>query len=135
MPINFDTALGIHAEALRVRSQRAELLASNLANVDTPNYKAKDIDFQAALTNAMDTQSAQRLTTTNKQHFAVGGQVAEGLMAPIQYRMSLQDSLDGNTVDEHTEKSQFMQNAVQYQASVEFLGARFTGMKKALRGE
>jgi flagellar basal-body rod protein FlgB len=55
MPINFDTALGIHAEALRVRSQRAELLASNLANVDTPNYKAKDIDFQAALTNAMDT--------------------------------------------------------------------------------
>jgi flagellar basal-body rod protein FlgB len=134
MAINFDAALGIHESALRVRAQRAELLASNLVNADTPHYKAQDIDFKTALNNAVKSHTPSQMTTTNSKHIAMPhGQ--EGLLAPIQFRMSLQDSLDGNTVDEHTEKSQFMQNAVQYQASLEFLGSKFTGLKKALRGD
>lgn len=136
MAINFDSALGIHADALRLRSQRAELLASNLANADTPNYKAQDIDFRAALDRAVDSTSAGHMLTTQKNHIPFeGGGGSEGLMAPVQYRIAMQDSLDGNSVDEQVEQAQFMQNSVQYQASLEFLGGKFSGMIKALKGE
>lgn len=136
MPINFDSALGIHADALRVRSQRAELLAANLANADTPNFKAQDIDFRSALNNAIDSGNPSMMKTTHQNHIPfTGGGGSEGLMAPVQFRMSMQDSLDGNTVDEQVEQAQFMQNAVQYQASLEFLGGKFTSLTKALKGE
>lgn len=134
MAINFDSALGVHAEALRVRSQRAELLASNLANADTPNYKAQDIDFRAALNNAMDSGNPSVMKTTHNNHIPVAD-APNGLMAPVQYRIAMQDSLDGNTVDEQVEQAQFMQNAVQYQASLEFLGGKFSSLTKALKGE
>ncbi|NOQ81690.1 MAG: flagellar basal body rod protein FlgB [Methylophaga sp.] len=132
MSINFDSALGIHADALRIRSQRAELLASNLANSDTPNYKARDIDFQSAMKMAASSQSGG-MQTTHSNHISMsGGQFA----APaVQFRTSIQDSLDGNTVDEQVEQAQFMQNSVQYQASLSFLGARFQGLLSAIRGE
>lgn len=132
MPINFDSALGIHADALRIRSQRAELLASNLTNADTPNYKARDIDFQSALKMATSGQ-ATGLKATHQNHFS--GANGQFNSPSVQYRVSIQDSLDGNTVDEQIEQTQFMQNAVQYQASLEFLGARFKGLMKAVRGE
>ncbi len=136
MPINFDSALGIHADALKVRSQRAELLAANLANADTPNFKAQDIDFRAALNNAMDSGNPSMMKTTHQNHIPfTGGAGSEGLMAPVQFRMSMQDSLDGNTVDEQVEQAQFMQNAVQYQASLEFLGGKFSSLTKALKGQ
>lgn len=137
MAINFDSALGIHADALRVRSQRAELLAANLANADTPNFKAQDIDFRQALNSAMkDSTSVGQMQTTHQNHIPfTGGAGSTGLMAPVQYRMAMQDSLDGNTVDEQVEQSQFMQNAVQYQASLEWLGGKFSTMTKALKGE
>lgn len=137
MAINFDSALGVHADALKVRSQRAELLAANLANTDTPNFKARDIDFRQALSSAMDNSaSAQRMQTTHQNHIPfTGGAGSTGLMAPVQYRIAMQDSLDGNTVDEQVEQSQFMQNAVQYQASLEFLGGKFSSLTKALKGE
>lgn len=134
MAINFDTALGIHADALKVRTQRAELLATNLANADTPNFKAQDIDFRSALNSAMTGGGAEGLKTTNSQHFPTNAE-SNGLMAPLQYRVSTQDSLDGNTVDEEVEQAQFMQNAVQYQASLQFLGGKFSSITKALRGE
>lgn len=136
MPINFDTALGIHADALKVRSQRAELLAANLANADTPNFKARDIDFRAALKNAVESGNPSVMKTTHQNHIPFSG--ADGrtdLMAPVQFRVAMQDSLDGNTVDEQIEQAQFMRNAVQYQASLEFLGSRFSSLTKALRGE
>jgi flagellar basal-body rod protein FlgB len=134
MPINFDSALGIHADALRVRSQRAEMLASNLANADTPNYKARDLDFQSAMKMAMDSQSPSSLKATNSKHFST--QVNSLSMSPaVQYRSVMQDSLDGNTVDTQVEQSQFMENAVQYQASLEFLGGKFTSLRKAIKGE
>lgn len=135
MAINFDSALGIHADALRIRSQRAELLATNMANADTPNYKAQDIDFQSALKMATAGQSATSLQTTNQKHFSNSG-LGNDMMSPaVQYRVATQDSLDGNTVDEQVEQAQFMQNAIQYQASLEFLGARFQSLTKAIKGE
>jgi len=134
MPINFDSALGIHADALRVRSKRAEMLASNLANVDTPNYKARDIDFQSAMKMAMDSHSPATVKTTNTKH--IGSASLTSPTSPaVQYRSVMQDSLDGNTVDEQVEQSQFMQNAVQYQASLEFLGGKFNSLRKAIKGE
>lgn len=136
MAINFDSALGVHAEALKVRSQRAELLASNLANADTPNYKAQDIDFRQALNSAIDNGASSQMKTTHQNHIPfTGGAGSNGLMAPVQYRIAMQDSLDGNTVDEQVEQSQFMQNAVQYQASLQFLGGKFSSLTKALRGD
>lgn len=136
MPMNFDAALGIHADALKVRSQRAELLAANLANADTPNFKAQDIDFRQALNNAMDNGASTKMKTTHQNHIPfTGGAGSSGQLAPVQYRMAMQDSLDGNTVDEQVEQSQFMQNAVQYQASLEFLGGKFSSLTKALKGQ
>ena len=133
MPINFDSALGIHADALRIRTQRAEMLATNLANADTPNFKAKDMDFQSALQMAAAGQKSAALSTTHQKHIA--GNNENPFEAVTQYRTTMQDSLDGNTVDEQVEQAQFMQNAVQYQASLEFLGSRFKGLTKAIKGE
>jgi flagellar basal-body rod protein FlgB len=132
MSINFDSALGIHADALRVRSQRTELLASNMANADTPNYKARDIDFQSAMKMAESGQSAA-METTHSNHIKVSS--SQFASPAVQYRATVQDSLDGNTVDEQIEQAQFMQNSVQYQASLNFLGARFSGLLSAIRGE
>ena len=133
MPINFDSALGIHADAIRIRSQRAELLASNLANVDTPNYKARDIDFQAALKMATSGQS-DHIKTTHKKHFPTSGS-GESFSSALLYRTPMQDSLDGNTVDEQIEQSAFMQNAIQYQVSLDFLGGKFRSLRTAIKGE
>jgi flagellar basal-body rod protein FlgB len=132
MPINFDSALGIHADALRIRSQRAELLASNLANADTPNYKARDIDFKSAMKMASSDQLSG-MQTTNTNHI----QSSRGSFASpaVQFRTAMQDSLDGNTVDEQVEQAQFMQNSVQYQASLDFLGGKFKGLLTAIKGE
>jgi len=133
MSINFDSALGIHADALRIRSQRAELLASNLANTDTPNYKARDIDFQSAMKMAATGQSSNGMQTSHANHIQTSG--AQFNNPAVQFRIGMQDSLDGNTVDEQVEQAQFMQNSVQYQASLDFLGARFKGLLSAIRGE
>ena len=131
MALSFDKALGIHLDALRVRSTRLELLASNLANADTPHYKAKDIDFRAALDNARQDRGVS-LTRTHATHIA-GGTPDSGL--EVQYRVSTQPSLDGNTVDPQLENAVFSENAIQYQASLNFLSDRFSGLRKALKGE
>jgi len=132
MSINFDSALGIHADALRIRSQRAELLASNLANTDTPNYKARDIDFKDAMKMAASNQ-VSGLQTSHTNHIQLsGGQFSS---PTVQFRAAMQDSLDGNTVDEQIEQAQFMQNSVQYQASLNFLGGKFKSLLTAIKGE
>lgn len=130
MSISFDRALGIHAEALQVRSRRLELLAANLANADTPNFKARDIDFRAALNDAGHGQ-ALRMSRTNAGHLSSG---AAGAGPEAMYRVPTQPSLDGNTVDPQLEKAAFSENAIQYQASLDFLNARFRGLRTALRG-
>jgi len=131
MALSFDKALGIHADALQVRSRRLELLASNLANADTPNYKARDIDFRAALGQAEQGQAVS-IRRTHTAHMSVG---APGLGIEPQYRVPNQPSLDGNTVDAQLEQAAFSQNAVQYQASLDFLNSRFRGLRSALGGD
>ncbi len=136
MPITFDSALGIHQQALALRSQRAEVLASNIANADTPGYKARDIDFKSALENANaqsnDAKFGSSLTRTNSKHIQINTAVNT---ADVLYRVPLQPSLDGNTVDGQIEKSSFAENALHYQASLTFLDGRFKGMMAALKGE
>lgn len=130
MSLSFDKALGIHADALQLRSRRLELLASNLANADTPNYKARDIDFRAALSQAQG--GGLGLMRTHASHLPVQG---GGIGGEPLYRIPNQPSLDGNTVDAQLEKAAFSENAVQYQASLDFLNSRFRGLRTALKGE
>ena len=131
MPISFDSALGIHQKTLVLRSQRAEMLASNIANADTPGYKARDIDFKSALAN-VEAQSAQPLTRTHSNHIQVNTPETN---AEILYRVPNQSSLDGNTVDGQMEKSAFADNALRYQASIRFLDGKFKGLMAAIKGE
>ena len=134
MPISFDSALGIHDKALIVRSHRAELLASNIANSDTPGYKARDIDFKAALENAQasNSQTGNRLEVTHSNHIQTS---STPVAAEAMYRVPHQASLDGNTVDTQMEKSAFAENALRYEASLTFLGGKFKGLMTALKGE
>lgn len=141
MPISFESALGIHEKALHLRTKRAEVLANNLANVDTPHFKAKDIDFKAVLNSQMNSQSsAMRMSTTHSSHQSgsfssqqsteINGQETE-----LLFRTPLQPSIDGNTVDEQMEQAEFMKNAMQHQASYTFLNKKFKGLSSALKGE
>jgi flagellar basal-body rod protein FlgB len=131
VPISFDSALGNHDKALLVRSRRAELLASNIANVDTPGYKARDIEFKKAFENAQ-TQVNHGLKLTHKNHMQLSDQIAG---TDVLYRIPNQSSLDGNTVDSQMEKSAFAENALRYQASLTFLDRKFKGLIAALKGE
>ncbi len=131
MPISFDSALGIHQKALAFRSQRTEILASNIANADTPGYKARDIDFKSAMAGA-ESKSTNSLTQTNSKHIQIN--TAQN-NAEVLYRVPNQSSLDGNTVDGLVEKSAFAENALRYQASLMFLGGKFKGMMAAIKGE
>ncbi len=131
MAISFDKALGIHQQAVGVRAGRAEVLASNIANADTPGYKARDIDFTSMLSQAQSRQSLG-MNRSHKNHIAG----PSDMQANQQYRTPLHpDTGDGNTVDLQTERNQFMQNALQYEASLGFLDSKFSGLKKALRGD
>jgi flagellar basal-body rod protein FlgB len=129
MPISLNKALGNHAQALSLRSQRASLLASNLANADTPNYKARDLDFSAALAQST---KAIHLNVTQKGHISV----ADNMPNPnIKYRIPTQASLDGNTVDTEVEQMKFAKNAAEYQTSFRFLDGKIKGLLSAIRGE
>lgn len=123
-----DPLFGIHGTALTLRSQRMALLASNIANAATPNYKARDFDFNKALTAATNAQnggSADDRTTA-------ASNAADGAMG---YRMPLQTSLDGNTVELSTEQTLFAENAVQYKTTLSFLQGRVQTIMSALKGE
>lgn len=130
MPISFDQALGVHEQALRLRAKRADVLAANLANADTPHYKARDFDFNRALQSARQSQGVA-LKTTHANHLPADGNSS----AEVLYRVPNQPSLDGNTVDSQTEQAAFAQNALEYQASLNFLSARFKSLRAAIRGE
>jgi flagellar basal-body rod protein FlgB len=131
---NLDDTLGIHEIALKLRAQRMELLSSNLANADTPNYKARDIDFRNVLAEYQTETPAQGTTlrTTNARHLGGDGGAPVG---DAQYRNPLQPSIDGNTVDPQIEKAKFMENALQYQATLSFIDGRIKTLRKAIRGD
>lgn len=132
MAINFDNALGIHPLALQFRNQRAELLASNLANADTPNYKARDMDFQSVLKQAQ--QAKVQLATTQPGHMQAPN-TGGALGAVPQYRIPSQASLDGNTVDAEQEQVRYTENALSYQFSLRLVSDKFSGLNDAIRGE
>lgn len=132
MPLNIDSALGTLPEALVLRGRRSELIASNLANADTPNFKARDFDFRAAMDKANGEQLAMR--ATQARHIAFSDTDGPGGM-PLQYRIPNQPSLDGNTVDGQVEQAAFAENAVNYQATLTFLSGRISGLLRAIKGE
>ncbi len=132
MAINFNNALGIHESALHLKAVRAEVLANNLANADTPNFKARDIDFQQVLIN----QKSKMSTSLHKTHFNHIDSKVGGEIPGLSYRIPLQpDTGDGNTVEAQIEQTKFAENAMQYQASLRFLTGRIKGMLTAIKGE
>ena len=131
MAIGFDHALGLHEGALLLRERRAGVLAANLANADTPHYKARDLDFRTLLEAAAG-QGGNGLRTTREHYIGVGG---IGGDSQLLYRTPTQATLDDNSVDAEIEMAQFARNALDFQASLTFLQAKFRGISKALKGE
>jgi flagellar basal-body rod protein FlgB len=129
MAINFDQALGIHPQALAMREKRSEVLAANLANADTPGYKARDLDFKSILKQNLT--AARTLERTQAGHFTH----QQSLESRVLYRNPSQVSLDGNTVEANVEQARYAENAVQYQASLQFISGKFSGLMMALRGQ
>jgi flagellar basal-body rod protein FlgB len=132
MALNLDTYIGVHANALKLQSRRMEILADNLANVDTPNYKARDIDFRSALAAASNPDAPVQLKTTDAHH--LGNDASTETSASLKYRVPLAPALDGNTVDAQQEQAAFADNTVRYQATLTFLSARFKGLMTAITG-
>ncbi|MGL6041234.1 MAG: flagellar basal body rod protein FlgB [Deefgea sp.] len=120
--------------ALKLRGHRQEILGSNIANADTPNYKARDIDLRAAFDAARTGGTSKPLQATHTRHLQPAGTV--DLFAPsLKYRNEQQPSIDGNTVDMNTEMKEFTDNAIRYQAAVTFMTRRIESMKTALTGQ
>jgi len=133
MSISFESALGIHESALRLRGQRAGVLANNLANIDTPNFKARDLDFKQILNQKVTESNAFNMQSTNDRHIAVGSAFGED--SDMLYRTPQQPSIDGNTVEDQIEHAEYMKNALAFQASFQFLNSKFQGLKSAIRGD
>lgn len=131
--INFDKALGIHQQALSLRSERAAVLANNLANADTPGFKAKDLDFKSILQGeAFQMSSSVSMKHTHSGH--IQGSAQFGSHEQL-FRTPQQPSIDGNTVEEQVEHSEYMKNALAFQTSFTFLNKKFTGLMTAIKGE
>lgn len=138
-----DAALNFHQTALRVRNQRQELLASNIANADTPQYKARDIDFQSAMQSALQQTSAGNATTitgmmqqTNTGH--MNGQGSSGYVGSASdplFRSVVQGSVDGNTVDMDVERNAYVDNGIRYEASLTMISGQIKKMLSAINGQ
>ena len=129
-----DEALRFHQTALSLRGARQELLASNIANADTPGYKARDIDFASALQNAVAGTSPKLAMATSSSAHLEGNTGASVMGAPVLYRRPDQPSGDGNTVNMDVERAQFADNALRYEASVKFTSDELKDMLAALQG-
>jgi flagellar basal-body rod protein FlgB len=136
MPLSLDSYLGVQQDALKVQSKRMEVLAKNLANVDTPNYKAQDIDFKTALAQAGAPGAALPLATTTSNQ--IGNSATSGdidTSGALKYRVPLAPSLDGNTVDAQMEQAAFADNTVRYQATLTFLSGSLKDLMTAITGQ
>lgn len=140
-----ESAFNYHQQAVGLRQSRHEILAANIANADTPNYKARDIDFASELKKAVDgaqststssTGGGLTLARTAQGHIAGEGPEWRGAgNADLLYRIPDQPSLDGNTVDMDRERTQFADNAVRYQVGLTMLNSRIQGLKNAMQPE
>ncbi|GAA5157854.1 flagellar basal body rod protein FlgB [Viridibacterium curvum] len=128
-----DDSLGFHQTALGLRAQRQSMIASNIANADTPNYKARDIDFRTALSGALNGRVGPlALSTTAGGH--VGG-MAAATVPQVMYRKESQSSVDGNTVDMDAERSAMAENTLYYEASITFINGLLRTMQSAISGQ
>lgn len=126
--------VGVYSKALDLRAQRHQMLASNIANADTPHYKARDFDFQQAMASAMSGRvgdTALPMATTARGHLAGSGD-SGGVR--LQYRSETQSAVDGNTVDMDVERAQIADNAIQYQILTQLIGDKFRGLRTAMSG-
>ena len=124
---------GLHATALQLRSQRMMMLASNIANAATPHYKARDLDFDAALRDAAGSGGNGLLASTAEQHYRTGS--IDGLNPFQVLRESVQPSLDGNTVDPDAERAAYGRAALEYRASLSLLESKVRNMLTAITGQ
>ena len=135
MPTPLDRLLDLPQAALGVRATRQQAIASNIANADTPNYKARDLDFRSALEGAMGGKvgGPVELARTSSQHLEAK---ADSLMSQaLKYRTETQSSVDGNTVDMDVERAAFAENSVQYEALLTFISGRLRTMQNAIQGQ
>jgi flagellar basal-body rod protein FlgB len=131
MAISVDDALGVHPYAMKLAHQRSQVIGANLANADTPNYKARDIDFQGAMRAELGRREGLTMTTTSEGHLAGPG----GNPGELQYRVPFQPSIDGNTVDAAKEQTRFSENSMRYMASLQFVEGTFSTLNKAAGGQ
>lgn len=134
MVSKLDDVLRFQQTALNLRAARQELLASNIANADTPNYKARDVDFASALRNALAGTPAELPVVKTAPMHLEGNSGASILGSPVMYRKPVQPSADGNTVDMDVERAQFAENALRYEASVMFVNANLKSILTAIQG-
>lgn len=128
-----DSTFRFYQDAANLRAHRQQLIASNIANADTPQYKARDIDFNTALQGALTgSGSAVTLATSAPSHIAPDTGTSRG--APLLYRSAVQGSVDGNTVDMDVERSQFADNAIHYEANLTFISNQIRMMQSVLQG-
>ena len=128
----FEKLFGVHERALIAASDRVGVLAANIANVDTPNYKARDYDFAALLADPAQ-QGNLTLTRTHVGHLPVGGDPVAS--ADLKYRVPYQPSLDGNTVEAPVEQAKFAENAMRFQTSLDLLNREIAAMQLAIVGQ
>jgi flagellar basal-body rod protein FlgB len=129
-----DAALGIQPQAIEAGARRLELIAGNMANADTPGFKARDIDFRATMQSLLAGPEGGA-TTLRRTHAGHQSEPGGALSAEPLYRVPNHPALDGNTVDTELEQTAFAEASVRYQASLDFLDARIQGLRKALRGD
>ena len=133
MAAGFNNLLGIHEQALNIQASRTQLIGANLANADTPGYKARDLDFKAAMQGAEhELQPTGPLKMTRVAHIQPDGYVSG---QEIMYRLPTQASLDGNSVETHVEMAQFTENSIRYLTSLRIINGRLNKLMSAFRGE
>ncbi|MWP62174.1 flagellar basal body rod protein FlgB [Gilliamella sp. Pas-s25] len=129
-----DTWVNFHQQALNIREMRQNILAANIANSDTPNYQARDIDFNAELSKALNKHSNINhvgLNITSDHHIQVKAPVT--LNQNVLYRIPYQASADGNTVEMDQERTAFIDNSIHYQSNLTFLGEQFKNVMSVLQ--
>jgi len=127
--LGFKNSLGIHPQVMQLHAARAEILANNLANADTPHFKARDFDFQAVLEG--ESKRSMEMNVTSERHLRGSVQTDSELM----FRNPYQPAIDGNTVDSQVEQTLYTENALRYNASFQFLNGSFKGLKGAIKGQ
>lgn len=129
-----DAAFRFYQDSTNLRAHRQQLIASNIANADTPGYKARDIDFKTTLQGALTGSGAVTLATSAPHHIAPDTSSGSGGGAPLLYRSAVQGSVDGNTVDMDVERNQFADNAIHYDANLTFISNQIRMMLSAIQG-